>query len=798
MTNESPSSRPPDDGTPGGKPEFPVPPERGGSLAREQGIQSLWKAFRNIRLGVFLIFIFAVVHMFTLWQVCNTGMKTATSLEHQGLPALNFLASLQEQLAIYRLHSYEYLFAREEQKAAAAKAVETVAHDLRADIKSIRALLQDGDGPALAIKLDDAFDDLDAEFRKVRGLVDVDFVAAMKDMDQEIPPRTERVAAAANALKIYGYNLSGSQANATFGSFGWIKNNAIVFAAGNIIVAFGAFLFVLLAARRCRAELSSTLAKLDERTHDLARSNAALQTENRERKKAEESLRLLGSAVEQSQESILITDADLDAPGPRIVFVNPAFTTMTGYAAAEAVGQTPRILQGPLTDRAVLSRLRKNLQNGEVFEGEGINYRKGGKEFHMEWRIAPLRNSDGVVTHFVGVQRDITVRKRMEQQMLQSQKMETVGKLAGGVAHEFNSIMTTIIGQSELLLYDLPSQDPLRHNASEISKAAERAAALTRQLLAYGRKQILRPKNLDLNTVLVTMESMLRHLLEEGSDICLLRDPNLKAVKVDAGQIEQVIVNIVMNAADAMPKGGKLTVETANVSLDQEYVSRIPELKPGEYVMLAISDTGMGMGEEVKARLFEPFFSTKDVGQGTGLGLATCYGIVKQSGGHINVYSEAGRGATFKIYLPAVQLARPTAPPRLESADLPRGTETILLVEDDTALREMAGTLLQRLGYAVLTAGNGVEALALHQRPETGHVDLLLTDVVMPSMGGKELADRVRALYPHTRILFTSAFTRGAIVHQGVLEEGVAFLQKPFRPSALARKVRETLDQPDP
>jgi two-component system, cell cycle sensor histidine kinase and response regulator CckA len=270
----------------------------------------------------------------------------------------------------------------------------------------------------------------------------------------------------------------------------------------------------------------------------------------------------------------------------------------------------------------------------------------------------------------------------------------------------------------------------------------------------------------------------------------------LKAVKADAGQLEQVIMNLAMNAADAMPNGGQFTLETANVTLDQEYISRFPELKVGEYVMLAITDTGMGMSEEVKARVFEPFFTTKDVGQGTGLGLSTCYGILKQSGGHISVYSELARGATFKIYLPQVEPLAKIPLQRLASPDLPRGTETILLVEDDPALREMAATLLERLGYTVLAAANGVEALRLKQQRGSGHIDLLFTDVVMPHMSGKELADRVRALSPHTRILFTSGYTENTIVQQGGLNPGVVFLQKPFTPSALAHKLREVLDEP--
>jgi two-component system, cell cycle sensor histidine kinase and response regulator CckA len=517
-----------------------------------------------------------------------------------------------------------------------------------------------------------------------------------------------------------------------------------------------------------------------------------------ERRRDEQTLRLLNSAVLQSKEAILITDAELDLPGPRVVFVNPAFTTMTGYTAEEIIGKTPRILQGPQTDKTVLSRLREDLESGQEFAGGAINYRKSGQPFDSEWQIAPIRNTDGTTTHYLAIQRDITVRKRFEAQLFQSQKMETVAKLAGGVAHEFNSILTAIIGQSEILIDDLPEGTSMAESATEINKAAGRAAILTRQLLAYGRKQLLQPEILDLNLIIADMNGVFHHLMGGAVDIQVVPAAALQAVQADAGQVEQVIMNMIINARDAMPNGGKLTLETANVSFDQESVDRYPELKPGDYVMLAISDTGTGMSAEVKARLFEPFFSTKEIGHATGLGLSTCYGIIKQSGGHISVYSELARGATFKIYLPQVEQRVKNSGQRPAPAALPRGTETILLVEDDPALREMAATLLRRLGYTVLPAANGIEALSLRQQRGVGHIDLLFTDIVMPHMSGKELSERVVALYPHTRVLFTSAYTEHSILHQGVLDKGLALLQKPFTPHALAKKLREVLDQPNP
>jgi PAS domain S-box-containing protein len=516
------------------------------------------------------------------------------------------------------------------------------------------------------------------------------------------------------------------------------------------------------------------------------------------RKRAEEALaterQLLSSLITATPDTIYFKDRE-----SRFIRINEAFARRQGLSdPSAALGKTDFDLFGEQHAREAYADEQRIVATGQPMIDK--EEREDWKDGHVTWVSStkmPLLDGTGKIIGLMGISRDITERKRLEAHLLQSQKMETVGKLAGGIAHEFNSILTAIIGQSELLLGDLPAGSPLAQNAAEITKAADRAATLTRQLLAYGRKQFLRPEALNLNQVITSMDGVLSHLMGgEMVDVNIVPATGLKAVKADTGQVEQVIMNLAMNARDAMPHGGKLTLETANVLFDQDSVGRNPELKPGAYVMLAITDTGRGMSEKVKAHAFEPFFTTKDVGQGTGLGLSTCYGIIKQSGGHINVYSEPGRGTTFKIYLPQVEPPTKIPIERLDSPDLPRGTETILLVEDDPALREMAAALLRRLGYTVLVAANGIEALSLKQQRDIGHVDLLFTDVVMPHMSGKELSERVRALYPHTRILFTSAYTENAIVHQGVLDKGVALLQKPFTPSALALKVREALDQP--
>jgi signal transduction histidine kinase len=383
--------------------------------------------------------------------------------------------------------------------------------------------------------------------------------------------------------------------------------------------------------------------------------------------------------------------------------------------------------------------------------------------------------------------------RQSEERLRQAQKMEAVGRLAGGVAHDFNNLLTVIISYSDLLLEDLGSDDPKRDDVDQIRKAAEGAAALTRQLLAFSRQQVLQPKALDLKATVAGTEKLLNRLIGEDVRLITFLAPDLGVVKADPGQIEQIIINLAVNARDAMPTGGRLTIEAANVDMGEAYVRGHPPATPGRYVMLALSDTGIGMDEQTKARIFEPFFTTKEPGKGTGLGLATVYGIVKQSGGFIWVYSEPGHGTSFKVYLPRVdEPAEPAAAPTA-TAEPTRGTETVLVVEDAASVRMVTRQVLERYGYAVLEAPNGDTALRL-AAGHHGPIHLLLTDVVMPGLSGRQLAEQLAQLRPDMKVLYASGYADHAIVHHGILEPGIAYLQKPFTPDALGRRVRQLLD----
>ena len=400
---------------------------------------------------------------------------------------------------------------------------------------------------------------------------------------------------------------------------------------------------------------------------------------------------------------------------------------------------------------------------------------------------------NGHLVRVWGTQRDVSDQRRLEEQFRQSQKMEAVGQLAGGIAHDFNNLLTAILGNTQLLLRDLPPGDTMRGDVEEIRKASERAAALTRQLLAYSRRQMLQPEILDLNVVVGDMDRMLRRLIGEHIALVTVPAPELGRVRADPSQIEQVLVNLVVNARDAMPDGGRLTIETADVELDEAYAQEHLGATAGAYVMLAVTDTGTGMDANVRAHLFEPFFTTKEVGKGTGLGLATVYGIVKQSGGHISVYTELGRGSSFKVYLPRVHPPSGTAAPVPARAAAGRGSETVLVVEDDPAVLSLSCRALEAEGYTTLCASDGSDALRIVER-HGGEIHLLLTDVVMPGMSGRELAEQMAARRAGIRILYMSGYPGDAAIHHGSLVRGSAFLQKPFSPDSLTRKVRETLD----
>ena len=477
----------------------------------------------------------------------------------------------------------------------------------------------------------------------------------------------------------------------------------------------------------------------------------------------------------------------------RVVDVNETFLRTLGYTREEAIGRTTVELGlwRSQEDRIQAVQATQRLGRVQEIEIEGRTKESARRTLLYSAELIELEG----VPHVLVLTTDVTERRQLEEQLRQAGKMEAVGQLAGGVAHDFNNILTAILGYADLLAADLPAADQRREDVEEIRKAAQRAAALTRQLLAFSRKQVLEPRALDVNLLVDNMDKMLRPVLGENVELLAIPAPNLRAVRADPNQVEQVILNLAINARDAMPKGGKLTIETANVDLDAEYAARHATVVPGPHVMLAVSDTGTGMDAATQARIFEPFFTTKDAGRGTGLGLATVYGIVKQSGGSIWVYSEVGQGTTFKIYFPALdapaeRLGRPSTP-------VPGfiGTETILLVEDDDQLLHVAHRALEARGYTVLTAGRGDAALEIARRRSEA-IHLLLSDVTIPDMDGRALAATLLKQRPGLRVLYMSGYADQAIVRHGVLDATVAYLPKPFTTEAIARRVREVLDTP--
>jgi two-component system, cell cycle sensor histidine kinase and response regulator CckA len=536
--------------------------------------------------------------------------------------------------------------------------------------------------------------------------------------------------------------------------------------------------------------------KLAEDTLDALASVADLISQGIDRKRAEEGLR------ESEERYRLLFESNpqpmwvYDLETLKFLAVNASAVHHYGYSREDFLTMTIKDIRPAEDMRVHYSAVASPIGANDA--GIWRHAKKDGTIIDVEITSHLLvfddRQAELILAH------DITESNRLkaallssEGQLRQSQKLEAIGQLAGGVAHDFNNLLTAINGYSDLALTRIDLNQPLKGYLEEIRKAGDRAANLTRQLLAFGRKQILQPLAINLNDVVSDMHKMLRRLIGEDIELAAKLNPELKEIKADPGQIEQVLVNLVVNARDAMPRGGKLTIETATIELDQEYAARHVGVAPGSYVMLAVSDTGTGISEETRTRIFEPFFTTKEKGKGTGLGLSTVYGIVKQSGGNIWVYSELGHGTTFKVYLPGLTAANQKTEDVTVEAPVPGGSETILVVEDEDVVRGLARQILEQEGYSVLEASRGEEALSLcaaYEQP----IQLLLTDVVMPETSGKEVADRLRALHPETRVLFMSGYTDEAIVHHGVLDANVEFIQKPFTPAALARKVRQVID----
>jgi len=508
-------------------------------------------------------------------------------------------------------------------------------------------------------------------------------------------------------------------------------------------------------------------------------------------KKVEKDLELRDRAIRAVASGILISDYSL--PDHPVVYASPGFERLTGYPQEEVVGKNCRFLQGKETDPTVVAQLRECIREGKGCDVELVNYRKDGTPFWNQLSISPVHSQTGRLTHFIGVQTDVTERRRLEVQFQQAQKMEAVGRLAGGVAHDFNNLLTIINGYSDLILERLQRDDPMRELMAQIHKAGERAGTLTQQLLLFSRQSVLEPKVLNINDVVTDTQKMLGRLIGEDITLTTVLEPHLAPVRVDPGQLEQALINLAVNARDAMPHGGTLTVETHAVELTEEQCLVQPGSKPGRYSMFAMTDIGTGMDRATTARVFEPVFTTKEPGKGTGLGLAMVYGFVKSSGGHISVYTEPGHGTTFKVYFPEVQEPVSSARSLPGVTTPPRGNETVLLVEDDDGVRALTRYVLQRSGYTVLEASSGADAVRLAQGHQ-GTIHLLLTDVVMPQMGGREVAERLEEMRPGIKVLYCSGYTNDAVVRSGILETVIAFIQKPYTAALLAQKVRDVLD----
>lgn len=506
-----------------------------------------------------------------------------------------------------------------------------------------------------------------------------------------------------------------------------------------------------------------------------------------ERKLAAVERERLISAIEQAAEAVVITDTN-----GTIQYVNPAFSITTGYARDEVVGQNPRILRSGQHDAEFYQQLWTTIGSGKTWNGRFVNRKKDGTLFTEESAISPVRDTTGKIISYVAVKRDITHEIQLQRQLQQAQRMEAVGKLAGGVAHDFNNLLQAIHGYTELVLFDLAADDPARHPLEQVIGAAERATSLTRQLLAFSRGQVTDPTFLDINALVSNLLNLLQRIIGENIRMDLIPGHRLRTVRADRGQIEQVLVNLCVNARDAMPQGGTITIKTENVVLDRTYCETHAWAKAGRYVILSVSDTGIGMDRSTLERVFEPFFTTKEVGKGTGLGLAVVYGIVTQHEGIIHTYSEPGAGSTFTVYLPAVEREASAVEATVEEP-LKGGNETILVAEDDDSVRNLAERILTSAGYTVIVTRDGEEAVCAFER-HANDIDLVVLDVIMPALGGRCVLQRLRQIRPGLRALFASGYAETRLQLDAESAERMHFIQKPYKQSQLLRKIRELLD----